>query len=356
MDSLLSTAQRCSRSADSLVRYGLFSQALIQLDKSIGYLNELKVAATSHDNIQLINEQIEAVDRKMRSVAIKQTESIKKRQRIETLISKAKSNSRKSVPLASNTVALNTSIMLLDDDDDHRSYLDANQAVLVHHQHRSANNSSPLSYMKLVKSSDSVIEELTTTNSEYRKVNTFLVDEIEQLKNENDYLKVELLKIHAVMSSNNSASSNGSITSSMMHTSSSTDSGCANGGILGRSSSHDNDHTSTEKFSKDKINDGEPVADFVRHDRSKSKAYGQKSTSKIDYSSHYQPSGSRPVEETAKTIDLSKYIDENEDDEYDVDHRHSHRYNDYTNSEEDGNYSDDSGSNNAPPFEFTIDS
>jgi hypothetical protein len=50
--------------------------------------------------------------------------------------------------------------------------------------------------LKLNKDEKAVIEELSTTNVEYKKVNTFLINEIEKLKKENDFLKVELLKIH----------------------------------------------------------------------------------------------------------------------------------------------------------------
>ena len=39
-----------------------------------------------------------------------------------------------------------------------------------------------------------MIEELTTARNEYKKVNQFLIDEIELLKKENVYLKSELTK------------------------------------------------------------------------------------------------------------------------------------------------------------------
>ncbi len=70
-------AQRCSRKADSFVRNGLFDEALLQLDKSIVYLNELKSLNTRNDLIQMLNVQIESIDRKMRSVAIRKSERAK---------------------------------------------------------------------------------------------------------------------------------------------------------------------------------------------------------------------------------------------------------------------------------------
>ncbi len=47
---------------------------------------------------------------------------------------------------------------------------------------------------KLLKDDKSVIEELTTARNEFKKVNRFLIDEIESLKNENVFLKSELSK------------------------------------------------------------------------------------------------------------------------------------------------------------------
>lgn len=93
MDSLLSNAQRCARKADSLVRYGLFDEALVQLDKSIVYLKELKSVNSRYELIQMLNVQIDAIDRKMRSVAIKRSESLKKKYEMENYNSKSKLNS-----------------------------------------------------------------------------------------------------------------------------------------------------------------------------------------------------------------------------------------------------------------------
>jgi hypothetical protein len=47
---------------------------------------------------------------------------------------------------------------------------------------------------KLTKDDKSLIEELTTTNLEFKKVNLFLINEIESLRKENLFLKSELLK------------------------------------------------------------------------------------------------------------------------------------------------------------------
>ena len=63
----------------------------------------------------------------------------------------------------------------------------------------------PTNFTKLDKDRGSIIEELSTTNAEYKKVNTFLINEIEQLKKENDYLKVELIKMHMSESLNGEA-------------------------------------------------------------------------------------------------------------------------------------------------------
>ena len=59
------------------MKYGLYDEALGQLDKSIAYLNELKAYTTRYENIQMLNVQIESIDRKKRSVAIKRSESLK---------------------------------------------------------------------------------------------------------------------------------------------------------------------------------------------------------------------------------------------------------------------------------------
>jgi hypothetical protein len=60
-----------------LVKAGIYQDALNQLEKSITYLNDLKKVTQSYDTIQMLNVQIDAIDRKMRSIAIIRSESVK---------------------------------------------------------------------------------------------------------------------------------------------------------------------------------------------------------------------------------------------------------------------------------------
>lgn len=74
---------------------------------------------------------------------------------------------------------------------------------------------------KVTKNDKLMIEELSTTNGEYKKVNEFLINEIELLKKENDFLKVELLKIHLNDSLNDLSSNEPANSSSVSNSSSS---------------------------------------------------------------------------------------------------------------------------------------
>lgn len=138
----------------------------------LAYLNELKSTTSCYESIQLLNAQLESIDRKMRSVAIKRSESIKKKNQIECLINK-------------------------------------NRRELTSKSGQSAAKQSTAAYCKLEKDGKIVIEELSTNNAEYKKVNSFLIEEIENLKRENEFLKSELLKMHSSlnMSQNSSRSS-----------------------------------------------------------------------------------------------------------------------------------------------------
>lgn len=71
-----------------------------------------------------------------------------------------------------------------------------NESVLVQNSSKFVSISQFNNASKVTKNDKLIIEELSTTNGEYKKVNEFLINEIELLKKENDFLKVELLKIH----------------------------------------------------------------------------------------------------------------------------------------------------------------
>ena len=142
---------------------------------------------TCYNSIQLVNAQLESIDRKMRSVAIKRSESIKKKNQIESLISKNRRESSSKFVQSSKLSNINNVTCKIEKDD-------------------------KISF-----------EELSDTNTEYKKINTFLIEEIEDLKRENEFLKSELLKIHASSSNLNrdslfssSASSNESSNSLLM--------------------------------------------------------------------------------------------------------------------------------------------
>lgn len=105
MDSLLSNAQRCARKADSLASQGSFDEAFTQLDKSISFLNNLKKNTSNYETIQILNVQIESIDRKMRSLAIKRSENMQLKHYNEkkaALAAAAKTNKPTPNPLIYN--------------------------------------------------------------------------------------------------------------------------------------------------------------------------------------------------------------------------------------------------------------
>lgn len=113
MDSLLSNAQRCARKADSLASQGSFEDAFVQLDKSISFLNDLKKTTSNYETIQILNVQIESVDRKMRSIAIKRSEiiqanTLKKQKEKSTLTAKSNLTNSLINHSGSDTASLGT--------------------------------------------------------------------------------------------------------------------------------------------------------------------------------------------------------------------------------------------------------
>lgn len=356
MDSLLSNAQRCARKADSLAVHGLYEEALSQLDKSIVYLNELKTNTSRFETTQLLNEQIDAIDRKMRSVAIKRAESIKKKNQIEALINKNKRDKELSNNNSNN-----------------------------HNGHQQKYKGS-----KLNKDDKAILEELSTTNVEYKKVNTFLVNEIEKLKQENDFLKVELLKIHmhdnnsTSLSTTSSSSAHSSsshspnsdntaanthhhnIESSPTNTNGSSNSNSSSSSIIASSQTSSNTNSSslndisaeysssTTNTQLNQVNNANtqgftPMSRVSENSEASLNSRNGTSTT----NTNMQPVKTSP--RPNNVIDLSKYIN-NDDDDDDDDNDDENEEDDFNNSNtENLDDSDYSFSNAMPPNEFTID-
>ncbi|CAF1116589.1 unnamed protein product, partial [Brachionus calyciflorus] len=211
--------------------------------------------------------------------------------------------------------------------DQSKQHSTTNQSVLVENTNL---NDCKLRYRhasKLNKDDKSIIEELSTKNGEFNKVNQFLINEIEQLKKENDFLKVELLKIHMSDSLNESSSDHAN-TSSISNSSSS---------ILNSNASNSSDDVSSESLDTFRYNNTTPK----NLNRNPS---GLTMTSQTNLKSH---------NDNSNRIDLSKYIN-NDDDDSDAEAEHNifsellnnHNLND----------SFTSASNlSLPPNEFIID-
>lgn len=356
MDSHLSNAQRCARKADSLVKYGMYDEALNQLDQSIAYLYELKAFTTRYENIQMLNVQIESIDRKKRSIAIKRSESIKKKNRIESLIGKTKTVNEVRVQhiSASQPSAGNKSINKFDQSPVIIEYCFNSDNTTVSNRPRSETTPTMRTTetdsmfvhgrKKLDKDDKSIIEELSTTNAEYKKVNSYLADEIEQLKKENDQLKVELIKIHmsdSLTSSDSSISATNAPDTNNMVSSSTP------------KQMHRNSIRSNFLNSSDNGNEASVPCNttpkYTHKDQHVSSASSSASSSSwsISTSSHHNSSQKQKHINKLTAIDLSKYIDDDDDDEDFGDHYDLYH----------GNTDEESDiSNNNPPLEFTIDS
>lgn len=351
MDSHLSNAQRCARKADSLVKYGMYDEALSQLDKSIVYLYELKTFTTRYENIQMLNVQIESIDRKKRSIAIKRSESIKKKNRISNLVNKAKN----PTTTTTNNIRIQhipTSVIAATKKCDQSPVIieycfnnsdNITKGSTAQGQH---NEYTELEAMfihgrkKLDKDDKSIIEELATTNAEYKKVNSYLADEIEQLKRENDLLKVELIKIHMSdsLTSNDSATNQIDLSASTPKSSIRSLEGLSSKLLNCSDSSM---HSAGQCYNMTQISSACSSAS--------SSSWSISQSSQATNSSH----GSSGCDNQAvnkiqqvKSIDLSKYIDDEEEDEF-HDQYEFDLYDDV---------SSESKNLNHPPSEFTCDS
>jgi hypothetical protein len=75
----------------------------------------------------------------------------------------------------------------------------SDQVTFVRAEHKNEHKTESMFVQgrkKLDKDDQLKIEELSTTNAAYKKVNSLLAGEIEQLKRENDLLKMRLVKVH----------------------------------------------------------------------------------------------------------------------------------------------------------------
>jgi hypothetical protein len=249
----------------------------------------------------------------------------------------------------------------------------------------------------LDKNEKIIIEELSTTNAEFKKVNSFLVNEIEQLKKENDFLKVELIKLHmndsltsnessicndlnSTASSSSSSTQNSSTNNENSYTSSSSSSGCESA----RSSPSVTSVTTTNSVLKSKCSNIN--SDNVRklnsyveqfnneyktpNNNNNNKKHSASSSSSSASSSSWSISSNSISHSNNKTsqliknslnndntniidenksikIDLSRYINDDDDDDDE---------NDYDRSFVNKNDTDDEFdlSNGLPPNEFTF--
>lgn len=337
MDSHLSNAQRCARKADALVKYGMYDEAFSQLDRSISLLKELKSLTTRYENIQMLSVQIESIDRKKRSVAIKRSESIKKKQQqaasiknrvqhIPISVSKAQASGQQSVKKCDQSPV----IIEYCYNSDKVNIVTSDQS-----QQKQKKKTPEIESMfvqgrkKLDKDESSIIEELSTTNAEYKKVNSYLVSEIEQLKRENDLLKIELIKVH-MSDSLSSSDSLGENRNQNQNLNSSTPK-----------------QTSLHQGTAHKLDSSLHTVPCFNVTSNSS---GHSSTSSSSWSISTNSANSSQTSHHSseaihqfKSVDLSKYIDDDEEDDDNLSNHYE--------------FDEDSNDVNAhPPFEFTCDS
>jgi hypothetical protein len=245
---------------------------------------------------------------------------------------------------------------------------------------------------KLQKDSKSIIEELSTANCEYKKVNCFLINEIEILKKENDYLKVELLKMHVDDSKSSQDDENfvqdknkDKFTSHLRTmnnlndvspTGDDSEHACASEDALVNcsNSSYGSSSSGLTTFSSSLSNDG--CTNHQSSNESICLAVNESSVRKVNSERPKVPTSDRRLNNCSlNKIDLSKYIDNEDDDEkFEEEADFINNYSHYDNDEEhdlneyvdyDDEYSDNYQHNgnkktNAkkvlPPHEFIMDS
>ena len=281
-----------------------------------------------------------------------------------------------------------------------------------HHQnHHQQHNHPAMATMfvhgrkKLDKDDKSIIEELATTNAEYKKVNSFLSDEIELLKRENDLLKFELIKVHM---SDSGVCNQLTNSGSAAHSEAEEEGGCCIGGSSTCISTENSASTPMNKSSMRNIevalrskflncstssinnnsmvytvpcfnmtsNNNNTTNQEKKHRNSNSSSSGNSSASSSSWSIsatassiiHGTNSSHGIVDSNVnnnkiqefKSIDLSKYIDDDDDDNEDDEDEFYDQY-DYDNNNNINNHSmytnnsnsSENGSINHPPLEFT---
>jgi hypothetical protein len=310
MDSLLSNAQRCARKADTLVRYGQYEEALNQLDKSIVYLNELKSINSRYELIQMLNVQIDAIDRKMRSVAIKRSESLKRQemehnQYLSRLSMKNNpNNDTLLIKIDKNDLvdAANSEYLKVD-------LMHSNDRFVSHRSKRNHNNNS-----------NGIGDDDLDEDSEILNEENFR-DDIDEDDDDVDYLVS-----HLVNDKMSTKTKNNHITSSSSSSSYS-------------SSSNQTATTSTLSYSSSSLSSNNNL----------------NATTSNDLAFQTEPSKSNIV---YNAIDLSKYIQEDDDEDDDdeqvfVDLNNKQVRN--LNKKNDFNNNNNNNNNEIPPNEFIID-
>ncbi len=226
-------------------------------------------------------------------------------------------------------------------------YNSDNVSITTQKQQREAEAMFIHGRKKLDKDDKSIIEELATTNAEYKKVNSYLADEIEQLKRENDLLKVELIKIHMSdsLTSNDSTTNQADLSASTPKSSIRSLEGLRSK-ILNCSDS--SMHSVVPCYNMNQISSGSSSTSSSSWSISQS-SHATNSSHASSSSSESGNSQNANKIQQFKSIDLSKYIDDEEEDDEFQDQSEFDLYHDFSSES-------NPHSLNHPPSEFTCDS